>query len=93
MLMELLAEIAIVALRLVDTLENGFQEGVLRPLDQCYWLKLLTEVGKHPSYYHRPWTIFCVVWLMVVCHQPLHRNPSKMIVFFDLRAFVCLGIS
>jgi hypothetical protein len=36
LLMELLAEIAIVALRLVVTVENGFQEGILQPHDQCW---------------------------------------------------------
>jgi hypothetical protein len=36
LLMELFAEVAIVALRLVDTLENGSQEGVLQLLDQ-FW--------------------------------------------------------
>jgi hypothetical protein len=34
-LLELLAVIAIVALTLVDTLENGSQESVLQPIDQC----------------------------------------------------------
>jgi hypothetical protein len=36
LLMELLTEITIVVLRLVDILENGCQEGVLQPLDQCW---------------------------------------------------------
>jgi hypothetical protein len=91
LLLELLAVIATVALRLVDIPENGSQE-FLRCSATSWSVLVKAPDGsrKAPSYSDCPSIVFCVVCDdYMICHQPTHRNPSKTFVFSIISSLSC----